>query len=103
MRTRAKGNCCFRNRARRESSASGTLFHFVGNCVAISYKAKALREDAHSREGKVLLSQPRSARGFRKRNPFSLLLSGQKHHAASGKAYRIINRYRPAMFCIAAA
>ena len=43
---------------------------FIGNCVAIPYKAKALRVDAHSRERKLLLSQPRSARGFLKRNPF---------------------------------
>ena len=39
-----------------------------------SYKAKTLREDAHSREGKLLLSQPRSAQGFRKRNLFLLYM-----------------------------
>ena len=27
MRTRAKGNCCFRSRARREGSEGGTLYY----------------------------------------------------------------------------
>ena len=38
--------------------------------VHLSYDIKTLREDAHSRDKKMSLKRPRSAREFRKRNSF---------------------------------
>ena len=47
---------------------------YIGNCSAIPYIAKkALRAtDAHSRDWKMSLTRPRSARAFRRRNAFLL-------------------------------
>jgi len=42
-------------------------FYFIRNFIEIPYKVKTLREDAHKREMKMLLTQPRLARAYRKR------------------------------------